>query len=68
MLLPAAAGLLIFVALAELLLWLLPGPHGRLQYMIAGTAATTVALVLAFARIAIRRSSFALEKADENRR
>jgi hypothetical protein len=52
--LPAAGGLLIFVALAEWLLWLMPPPHGPLEYMIAGTAATTAALGVAFARVVVR--------------
>jgi hypothetical protein len=48
----AAGGLVMFVALAEWLLWLMPTPHGRLQYMVAGTAATTAALGMVFARVA----------------
>jgi hypothetical protein len=47
----AAGGLVMFVALAEWLIWLMPPPHGRLQYMVAGTAATTAALGMAFALV-----------------
>jgi hypothetical protein len=50
-LLPAAGALLAFVALAECLLWLLPPPHRRLEYMIAGTAATALALGVTFAMV-----------------
>ena len=52
----AAGGLLVFVVLAEWLLLLMPPPHGRLQYMIAGTAATAAALGTVFALVAIRRA------------
>ena len=47
----AAVGLLLFVALAKCLLWLMPLPHGPLQYMIAGTAATAASLGALFARV-----------------
>jgi hypothetical protein len=50
----AAAGLLVFVALAKCLLWLMPPPLGRLQYMIAGTAATAAALGTVFALVVLR--------------
>ena len=50
----AVGGLLLFVALAEWLLWLMPPPHGPLQYMIAGTAATAAALGALFTRV-VRR-------------
>jgi len=48
-------GLLVFIMFAEWLLWFMPKPHGRLHYMIAGTAATAAALLAVFARVAIRR-------------
>ena len=50
-----AGGLLVFVALAEWLLWLMPHPHRPLQYMIAGTASTVAALGLLFGRIVTGR-------------
>ena len=53
----ATGGLLVFVALAEWLLWLMPPPHRPLQYMIAGTAATAAALGLVFAVVVIRKDS-----------
>jgi hypothetical protein len=52
----AIGGLLVFVVLAKLLLWLVPPPHGRLQYMIAGTAATAAALGTVFALVVIRKA------------
>jgi hypothetical protein len=60
----AAGGLLVFVALAEWLLWLMPPPHGRLAYMIAGTAATTAALGTVFARVVVRRGSWAKHRRE----
>jgi hypothetical protein len=48
-------GLLVFVVLATWLLWLMPPPHGRLQYMIAGTAATAAGLGTVFALVLIYR-------------
>ena len=51
----AIGGLLAVAALAKCLLWLIPPPHRPLEYMIAGTAATTVALGTVFARLVIRR-------------
>ena len=54
----ATGGLLVFVALAEWLLWLLP-PHRPLQYMIAGTAATGAALGFVFALMVMRKDSWA---------
>jgi hypothetical protein len=53
----ATGGLLVFVVLATWLLWLMPPPHGRLQYMIAGTAATAAGLGTVFALVVIRRDS-----------
>jgi len=44
------------VALAALILWVLPRPHRPLEYMIAGTAGTTVWLGLVLA-ILLRSSS-----------
>ena len=55
----ATGGLLVFVVLAEWLLWLMPLPHGRLQYMIAGTAATAAALGTVFALVVIRKGGWA---------
>lgn len=44
----AVAGLLIsfFAGLVGALLWLMPKPFTRLEYMIAGTAATALCLVM----------------------
>jgi hypothetical protein len=55
----ATGGLLVFVVLATWLLWLMPPPHGRLQYMIAGTAATAAALVSVFALVVLRKAGWA---------
>jgi hypothetical protein len=55
----ATGGLLVFVALAEWLLWLMPPPHRPLQYMIAGTAATAAALGLLFALVVTQKISLA---------
>ena len=52
-------GLVVFVILAEWLIWLMPKPHGRLQYMVAGTAATAAALGTVFTRVAVRRALWA---------
>jgi polyferredoxin len=60
----ATGGLLVFVVLAEWLLWLMPPPHGRLQYMIAGTAATAAALGTVFACVVIRRASWAARRRE----
>jgi hypothetical protein len=49
---PAVGGLLVFIALAECLLWIMPPPHRRFESMIAGTAATVAALGTVFARVA----------------
>ena len=51
----AAGGLLVFVTLARWLLVLMPPPHRRLEYMIAGTAATAAALGAVFAAEVIRK-------------
>jgi hypothetical protein len=51
----AFGGLLAVAALARCLLWLIPPPHRPLEYMIAGTAATAVALGTVFARVVIRK-------------
>jgi peptidoglycan/LPS O-acetylase OafA/YrhL len=54
--LPAA----VFVGMAALLVFVLPGPRSPLHYMVAGTLATTGSLVCIFLRLAgaklIRRS------------
>jgi hypothetical protein len=42
-------------ALAALVLRVMPGPHRPLEYMIAGTAATGVALAAAFALLQVNR-------------
>jgi hypothetical protein len=47
----AFGGLLAVAALAGCLLWFIPPPHRRLEYMIAGTAATAVVLGTVFARV-----------------
>ena len=51
----AIGGLLAVAVLARCLLWLIPPPHRPLEYMIAGTAATTVALGTVFAGLVIRK-------------
>ena len=53
-LLLAAAGLLVLVALAKGLLWLMP-PRRPLEFMIAGAAVTAAALGIAFARVVMRK-------------
>ena len=53
--LPAAAGLLVFVALAKWLLWLMPPPRRPLEFMIAGTAVTAAALGIVFALVVMRK-------------
>ncbi len=53
---PAAIlGLVVFVGIAEWLLFLMPKPHGPLTYMVAGTASTVAALGAIFARLVRRR-------------
>jgi len=52
--LPAAAGLLVFVALAKWLLRLMPPPRRPLEFMIAGTAGTAAALGVVFAWLVMR--------------
>jgi len=47
--------LLLFVGVAEWLLYLMPKPHGPLSYMVAGTASTVAALAMLFARLVRRR-------------
>ena len=54
----ATGGLLVFVVLAMWLLRLVPLPHGRLQYMIAGTAATAAGLGTVFVLVATRRAGW----------
>jgi hypothetical protein len=51
----AIGGLLAVTVLARFLLWLIPPPHRPLEYMISGTAATTVALGTVFAGLVIRK-------------
>ena len=58
----ATGGLLVFVVLAEWLLRLMPLPHGRLQYMIAGTAATAAGLGTVFVLVAIRKTSWVAKR------
>lgn len=41
--------LLVFVLSIALCLRLIPGPHGPLQYMVAGSVATAIALAAGFA-------------------
>jgi polyferredoxin len=60
----AIGGLLVFVVLAKWLLWLMPPPHGRLQYMIAGTAATAAGLGTVFALVAIRKAGWAAKRRE----
>ena len=60
----AIGGLLVFVVLAKWLLWLMPLPHGRLQYMIAGTAATAAALGTLFALEVIRKAGLAANRGE----
>ena len=42
---------LIFCLLSALALWLMPQPHGALQYMVAGALATAISLAAGFAAI-----------------
>ena len=60
----ATGGLLVFVVLALWLLRLMPLPHGRLQYMIAGTAATAAALGTVFVLVAIRRAGLVAKRRE----
>ena len=60
----ATGGMLVFVVLTEWLLRLMPLPHGRLQYMIAGTAATAAALGTVFFLVAIRKAGWAAKRRD----
>ena len=60
----ATGGLLVFVVLALWLLRLMPLPHGRLQYMIAGTAATAAALGTVFVLVAVRRAAWAAKRRE----
>jgi hypothetical protein len=60
----ATGGLLVFVVLAVWLLRLMPLPHGRLQYMIAGTAATAAGLGTVFVLEAIRRAGRAAKRRE----
>jgi hypothetical protein len=52
---PGAAILpaLLFALMAILLVRVLPAPHSRLQYLIAGTLATTGALLAIFLRLMV---------------
>jgi hypothetical protein len=56
--------LLVFVVLAEWPLRLMPLPHGRLQYMVAGTAATAAALGTVFVLVAIRRTGWVAKRRE----
>ena len=47
--------LLVFIGVAEWLLFLMPRPHGPLSYMVAGTGSTVAALAMLFARLVRRR-------------
>jgi hypothetical protein len=38
----------VFLLLASLCLWMIPKPHGRLDYMVSGAVATAVALAAGF--------------------
>jgi ABC-type transporter Mla subunit MlaD len=60
----ATGGLLVFVVLAVWLLRLMPLPHGRLQYTIAGTAATAAGLGTVFVLVAIRRAGWAAKRRE----
>ena len=60
----ATGGLLVFVVLAKWLLRLMPPPHGRLQYMIAGTAATAAAMGTVFALVVIRKARSAATRRE----
>ena len=52
---PLILGLVVFVGIAEWLLFLMPKPHGPLTYMVAGTASTVAALGAIFSRLVRRR-------------
>lgn len=43
----------LFALLAVLLVRILPAPHSRLQYLVAGTLATTGALLAIFLRLVV---------------
>jgi hypothetical protein len=49
-----SGSLAILAVLAALVLRVMPGPHRPFEYMIAGTAATGVALAVVFALLQIR--------------
>jgi len=48
-----SGSLAILAVLAALVLRVMPGPHRPFEYMIAGTAATGVALAVAFALLQV---------------
>lgn len=50
----AIVAVFLFAFLAILLVLVLPQPHSRLQYLVAGTLATTGALLSIFLRLVVR--------------
>ncbi len=46
---------LVFLALAALALWILPKPHVRLHYLLAGTLATAVSLGMTLLTLTLRK-------------
>jgi len=60
-------GMAVFVAIAEWLLFLMPKPHGRLTYMVAGTASTVAALGAIFAHLVRRRELWGVGRPAKTR-
>ncbi len=63
----AAAAICVFAAAAALLLAALPGPHTRLDYIMAGTVATLFTLVLVFVAAVVRKDRSVIPWSPENR-
>ncbi len=62
-----AAGICAFAVTAALLLAALPGPHTRLDYIMAGTVATLFTLVLLFMVAVVRKDRSVIPWSSENR-
>jgi hypothetical protein len=58
---PAVTGLVVIIAVAGWLLWLMPPPHRPFEYMIAGTGATAVALGALFAGLIVRKNGYEVQ-------
>ena len=59
----AVTVLVVIIALAEWLLWMMPAPHRPFEYMIAGTGATAAALGTLFAGLVARKNGYDLRDA-----